>query len=206
MAKKNLESEIMTAAEKLFIEKGFEATSTTDITKMVGCNQALVNYYFRTKEKLFQQIFSQKLDHILSFMTLESNQNISLFDFIHQFINAYFDELANNRKLPFFIINELVINKERRKFIREEIILKEQFQNYYSTLTRLVKAEIEKGTIRNIDTSDLILHIISLTVFTFISLPLYEDFFLKDEVAVRNYVAARKEEIITLIINGIRVN
>ena len=206
MAKKNLESEIMTAAEKLFIEKGFEATSTTDITKMVGCNQALVNYYFRTKEKLFQQIFSQKLDPILSFMTLESNQNISLFDFIHQFINAYFDELANNRKLPFFIINELVINKERRKFIREEIILKEQFQNYYSTLTRLVKAEIEKGTIRNIDTSDLILHIISLTVFTFISLPLYEDFFLKDEVAVRNYVAARKEEIITMIINGIRVN
>lgn len=206
MAKKNLESGIMTAAEKLFIEKGFEATSTTDITKMVGCNQALVNYYFRTKEKLFQQIFSQKLDHILSFMTLESNQNISLFDFIPQFINAYFEELSNNRKLPFFIINELVINKERRKFIREEIILKEQFQNYYSTLTRLVKAEIEKGTIRNIDTSDLLLHIISLTVFTFISLPLYEDFFLKDEVAVRNYVAARKEEIITLIINGIRVN
>ncbi len=204
MAKKNLESEIMLAAEKLFIEKGFEATSTTDITKMVGCNQALVNYYFRTKEKLFQKIFSQKLEHIWSFMTLESNKSISLFDFISRFINAYFEELTTNKKLPFFIINELVINQERRKFIREEIILSDKFQNYYTTLNNLVQAEVKKGTIRDIEPSDLLLHIISLTVFTFISLPLYEDFFLKDDVGVQNYVNDRKEEIIILIINGIR--
>ena len=204
MKKRNLEYEITRAAEKLFIEKGFDATSTTDITNLAGCNQALVNYYFRSKEKLFQTIFSKKVERVLSFMTLAECSDITLSDFIRKFINAYFKELEANKKIPFFFINELVINKKRRSFIREEIILSDKYLNFYSAFTTLVKKEIDKGAIRQIDASDLLLHIISLTVFTFISLPLYKDFFLKDAAAEKNYINSRKEEIITMIINGIR--
>ena len=56
MAKEqNLEIQILQAAEELFLSNGFAGTSTTDIAKRVGCNQALVHYYFRTKENLFLQ-------------------------------------------------------------------------------------------------------------------------------------------------------
>jgi len=57
----NTEQQILQSAEELFLEKGFSNTSTTEIAKRAGCNQALVHYYFRTKENLFQQIFLSKL-------------------------------------------------------------------------------------------------------------------------------------------------
>ena len=56
-SEKNMEKAILEAAETLFLEKGFDATSTTQIAKAVGCNQALIHYYFRTKENLFDTIF-----------------------------------------------------------------------------------------------------------------------------------------------------
>ena len=56
-----MEIQILETAEKLFLEKGFASTSTTEIAREVGCNQALVHYYFRTKENLFNTIFEQKL-------------------------------------------------------------------------------------------------------------------------------------------------
>ena len=52
-----MENKILEAAQELFLEKGYMATSTVDIAKKVGCNQALVHYYFRTKQNLFKQIY-----------------------------------------------------------------------------------------------------------------------------------------------------
>ena len=64
----NIEERILWVAERLFLEKGFSGTSTTEIAKAVGCNQALIHYYFRTKEKLFWDVFTPKMDHILDYL------------------------------------------------------------------------------------------------------------------------------------------
>ena len=53
-----MEQAILRAAERLFLDKGFALTSTTEIAREAGCNQALVHYYFRTKENLFSKRFS----------------------------------------------------------------------------------------------------------------------------------------------------
>ena len=65
MKEQNLEQKIIDVAEKIFMDKGFDSTSTTDIAKEVGCNQALIHYYFRTKENLFQQIFYKKFEDLM---------------------------------------------------------------------------------------------------------------------------------------------
>ena len=62
----SMEQAILEEAEKLFLEKGFALTSTTEIAKRVGCNQALVHYYFRTKDNLFNTIFRTKIQSLLS--------------------------------------------------------------------------------------------------------------------------------------------
>ena len=71
------EEEILKAAEELFVEHGYNATSTTDIAKRVGCNQALIHYYFRNKENLFQQIFTKKIETILSYFSAPLDETIS---------------------------------------------------------------------------------------------------------------------------------
>lgn len=49
--------EILTAAARLFAEKGFQATGVRDICRAAGANVAAVNYYFRSKEALYQEVF-----------------------------------------------------------------------------------------------------------------------------------------------------
>ena len=50
------DNKIFLAAEKLFAEKGFAATSTRDIAKNAGVNVSMISYYFGSKEKLFEEI------------------------------------------------------------------------------------------------------------------------------------------------------
>lgn len=203
MKKNPLEEQILQTAEELFLEKGFDATSTTDIAKKVGCNQALVHYYFRTKEKLFMQIFAKKQEMVFSCLQLSEGTDFRTA--LNDFIDAYFELLMQNRKLPFFIINELIMRDDRRQYFRKKVIESPEYLKYYSAWNMMLQKEIAEGRIRPIELADLTLHVVSLLVFTFISLPLYSDFFEKDETEICTYLNHRKEAIKELIFNGIYI-
>ena len=222
MAKNDqLEAKILQTAEELFLEKGFDATSTTDIARKVGCNQALVHYYYRTKENLFFQIFSKKFKEIkktkfwfwkrfvrffsllLSYINAGPQGADSLEQVIQRFIDFYFNILSSNRNLPFFMINELIMNPERRRYLYDFMNQHADSNSFYQRMEDLVQKEVQKGTIRPITAITLILDMISLIVFTFVSLPMYSDFFLQSEEEIQYYLEQRKEEIKTLIMRGV---
>ena len=66
--KKSTEEKIKIAAEKLFMEKGFSGTRTRDIAEAANINLALLNYYYRSKENLFNMIIMEKLDKFINLM------------------------------------------------------------------------------------------------------------------------------------------
>ena len=197
-----LEQQILLEAEKLFLEKGFAGTSTTDIARAVGCNQALVHYYYRTKERLFRGIFVQKINLLLNYLDdAEYNGNFS--DTLRMVVDFYFTFLTQNPRLPFFVMNELILNPERREWIRETFVEDERRQRVYYNFSAIVKSEIEKGNIRQIEPLDLLLDIASLVVMTFVSLPIYQDLLLKSSPEVDMYLSRRKNEILTLLLRGL---
>jgi len=53
---------LLDAAEALFMEHGFEATSLRLITAAAGANLAAANYHFGSKEELFQAVLTRRLD------------------------------------------------------------------------------------------------------------------------------------------------
>lgn len=200
----SLEEQILAAAEELFIQKGFTETSTTDIAKKVGCNQALVHYYFRTKDNLFEQIFLQKVEFALSCVdSYHFNGNFK--ELITMMITNYFQFLSNNRQLPFFVLNELVINEKRREFIRKHIFNNPHRQKIYYALDQLVQNEVQFGHIRPIETLDLLLNIVALTISTFIMLPIYADWLQQDESAQTAFIEHRKNIVINLIMTDLSV-
>lgn len=199
-----LEDQILEAAEELFIQNGFAGTSTTDIARKVGCNQALVHYYFRTKDNLFERIFLKNMEFALSCADLyRFNFNGDFKKLIGTIISQYFNMLCKNRRLPFFILNELIINDKRREFIRRHIIENEHRQMVYYTFDKLVQSEADKGNIRHIDTLDLLLNIVSLTVSTFIILPIYADWLQKSEEEQRAFVEHRKRTVVDMILSDL---
>ena len=193
----NLEQVILDAAAELFLERGFDSTSTTDIAKKAGCNQALVHYYFRTKENLFLRIFKKNIETFLSFA---NNYMYSgdFMQFLEKGIESYFEILKANRSLPLFLIKELAMNEDRRIFFRENFVNNELRRSVYYKFDKIVKQEIEKGTIRPIETLNLLLDVISLCAFTFISLPMYATWLEKDDSELDDFIESRKNEIITL--------
>ena len=201
MKKTSLEEQILQTAEELFLEKGFDATSTTDIARKASCNQALVHYYFRTKENLFMQIFAKKQEMVFSCLKLKEESGFQAA--LNDFIDAYFELLMKNRKLPFFIINELIMRDDRRQYFRKKVIESPEYLEYYGAWNTMLQKEIAEGRVRPIELSDLTLHIVSLIVFTFVSLPLYSDFFEKDEAEISIYLSHRKEAIKEVIFKGI---
>jgi len=193
---------ILDSAERLFLEKGFALTSTTEIAREAGCNQALVHYYYRTKERLFEAIFEMKVRlFIRSFMEI-GKRDIPFTEKLREKIEAHFDILAKNQRLPFLIMNELLTNNARIQSIREKIedlghTVLDQFESELSV-------EIKAGRIRPIAPLDLVLTIISMNVSLFLARPILNELLGLDDAAFKELVARRKKENVTFILNGLR--
>jgi AcrR family transcriptional regulator len=196
------EQTILEVAERLFLEKGFAMTSTTEIAKIVGCNQALVHYYYRSKEKLFAAIFEKNIALFVSELTHMSGENIPFEEILKQKIEAHFNMLRKNPQLPFLIFNELITNTNRLNMLKENLgdlhnIAIEKME------TRLQK-EIEKGNIRPIRFVDLAITIVSLNVMLFIGKPIFERVFNISEEEFEQFIDHRKQENIRIIMASIK--
>ena len=117
----NTEQLIIETAERLFLEKGFAMTTTTEIAKEVGCNQALVHYYYRTKDKLFDAIFEKKIKMFISTLLQIGDDNIPFEEKLKRKIEAHFDMIKANPKIPFLFFNELTTNPKRIDNLKDKI-------------------------------------------------------------------------------------
>lgn len=198
----NAEQMILETAERLFLEKGYAMTSTTEIAKVVGCNQALIHYYFRTKEKLFQKIFEQKASLFISaFVKLSENANLPFEEKLKGIIEAHFDVIKANPKIPFLFFNELNTNLKSLEYLVKE---NKALPAILSGLDKKLQVEIKKKTIRNISTLDLLLSIISLNMILFLSIPILKMKLNISEKEIEEMIENRKKENVLIILKSLK--
>ena len=199
----SLEQSILEIAEKLFLEKGFAQTSTTEIAKEVGCNQALVHYYFRTKDNLFNVIFEQKFK--LFFQGIFEMKNMGELKFqdkLKHIIETHFDMLRQNPKMPFLIITELSRRPEQIIILREK--LHALPEKVFSELNNDLKLEIELGNIREISLTDLIINMLSLNIALFVMMPIAEKILQLNETQKEMMITHRKTENVEFILKSLK--
>lgn len=204
MDNQQMEDRIKAVAQQLFLEQGFAATSTTQIAREAGCTQALVHYYYRTKENLFRQIFLDQVHAAMNVIARSLTPDVPFDEFLTNAISLYFDTLMENPHLPYFALEELVTNPARRKYIRDHFVRNPQFAMYYMQLDARVRREQEAGRLVKIETFDIMMSVASLTVFTFIALPMYQDLLDRTDEQIHEFVLHRKAEITRLVLNGLR--
>lgn len=204
MAKDQMENKIREVAKQLFLKQGFAATSTTQIAREVGCTQALVHYYYRTKENLFRQIFIEQIQAAVRVVAQSLTPDMPFEQFLSNAISLYIDTLIKEPRLPFFVMEELIKNQERRKYLCEQFLHDPQFIVYYMQLEAIVKREQQAGRMVVIDTIDIAMSVASLTVFMFIAMPLMKDMLNKTDEQMNELIYHRKAEITRLILQGLR--
>ena len=201
----NKEQAILQAAEHEFLTKGFDGARTISIARAAGVTHAMLHYYFRTKEHIFERILDEKM-HLMgqSILTAIGQSGLPLQERLSDAIGRHFDFIAANPDLPRFVVNEIVSRPERYDTMRVRI------RKIADPLMRDLQQELdesaEQGLTEPIDARILLLDIISLNVFSFIAYPILEPV-LGDLTADRaRFFALRKEENIEIILRRLRKN
>jgi AcrR family transcriptional regulator len=193
---------ILETAEKLFLEKGFALTSTTEIARIAGCNQALVHYYFRTKDRLFDAVFERLTNVFVSAFLQHPEENIPFGEKVRRKIETHYDILKAHPKLPFLFFNELNTNPKRLLQLKEK--LGDLPKSIFLQMDVDLKLEIEKGTIRPLTATDLMLTILSLNLMLFLAAPVLNVITGTTETEFQQFIENRKRENITVVLNSLR--
>ena len=197
----NTEQKILLAAKKVFLEKGREGSRMQEIADEAGINKALLHYYFRSKEKLFEGVFKETFSRLVPQVISLLNQDISLFDKIRIFTREYIDLFLENPYIPGFVIHELSRNPQLIVNLITTVGIKPQ------VFIGQVHREIEKKTIIPIRPEDLIVNMLSMSIFPFVATPIIKNLiFQEDAAAFRSFLEERKHTVPEFIINSIKKN
>ena len=197
----NTEENIRNAAHKIFTQKGFEGTSVQDIATEAGTTKSMVNYYFRTKEKLFTEIFHEEFRKLFSGIGVHLASDLPLKQKIERVVAFDIEKLKEIPDLPIFILTELHHNPE----IVFKNILSEPIQMLFLQLNKQIAEEVSKGIIKTLEARDLFINIQSLTIFPFIAKPMMMRLFGLNEQGFLDMLEQRKKEIPEIIWNSIKL-
>lgn len=201
--KQNKEYQILIAAEQEFLTKGYDGARTTSIAKAAGVTHAMLHYYFRTKEQLFERIVDEKFTTMShSLFAIMGDPSLPIIERIKGGISAHFDFITENPLLPRFIINEIVTRPEHYKVLYKRVSL--IIETVFRDLQYEVNRAAERGEIERVDVKMILISIMSMNIFTFLAFPFMEPL-MGELMADRDqFLAARKAENIETIMKRIK--
>jgi AcrR family transcriptional regulator len=154
------EERIKIAAKKVFTRKGYAATRTRDIAHEAGINLALLNYYYRSKEKLFHLIMEEKLQLLFGIISpIITDPESSLEEKIEKLTTQYLDMLLANPDLPLFVLSEI---RQHPEGFKKKMKLEKLIKN--SALIMQLKQRRP-----DLNPVHFLMNILGLSVFPFVS-------------------------------------
>ena len=193
------EQKIVAAAKKVFLAKGLAGARMQDIADEAEINKALLHYYFRSKDKLFEHIFAEVSGSFLpkAIGIIESDNSIP--EKIEIFCREYITQVMQTPYMPIFILNE--INRQPEAFIKRMFgDRKPPIENFLKQLQK----EIKEGKIKPINPVQLFVNIMGLCLFPFVARPIIQMMLGKEKAQFEAFMEQRKKEIPAMIIDSIK--
>jgi len=179
------EEKIIASAEKLFYQKGKSGTSMQDIADDAGINRTLLNYYYRSKDQLFEAVFRKALGSFVPSLAAMLHSDISFEEYLPAMIEKVIDAMIENPQIPIFVLQELSSNPERMPQIIKEMGIDPSIA---------MKKMAEQGQVpeaMGMDPRQVIMNLLSLCIFPFAARPVVtEILFDGDDKA---YIEAMQE-------------
>lgn len=199
----NTEEKILEAAEKEFMHKGYSGARTTAIAEAAGVTHAMLHYYFRTKDKLFDRIIESKIGTLRDIMLSSlGDPSVPLFDKLKNAIESHLDFIAANPDLPRFMISEVLSRPEKIPVVFEQLRLHVPY--VVESLQHQIDEYATQGLCRRVDAAMLMLDIVSQNIFPFMAKSMV-NVLLGDMMDDRDgFVEARKKENVETIMRKLK--
>lgn len=193
------EDKILQAATEVFIMKGYDGSTMQEIANRASINKSLLHYYYRSKDKLFAKVFGMVFQLFVPKFYKIFDSDLDLFEKIEAFTEQYIELIIKNPYIPMFVMRELTNNPKRLSGAVQQLGLNPE------KAFQAVREEIDRGRIIDIDPRQLMVNIISLSIFPFAGKPMIRAIlFENDDEAYHEFLESRKKEVSKFIINSIR--
>lgn len=199
MKDSSTEENILKAATSIFQRRGLAGARMQEIADEAHINKAMLHYYYRSKQKLFEAVFMQAFKKLVPLINGIFNSEASVFEKIRRFVDSYISFVMENPYLPTFLIQEINNNPEFSKMFFSINIAPEPI-----LFTQQISDEIRNGTLRPIDPKQLLLNLFSLSAFPFVGSGLVKEILKLDDGSFKSMMEERKTLIAELIINSIK--
>lgn len=189
--KKSIESSIILAAKKVFTRKGLAGARLQEIADEAGIGRTSLHYYYRSKEKLFDAVLSEKFSEIKERLGNSVETNLSLEEKLIQFANVYFSKAIEDPELDLFLLNEF--NAQPEKML--EIV---KGQEFTKSIIQDIEKAIENGTMQGYAQQHFITFM-SITFFPFAAKNMIQQMLQCSDEDYMQFMKTREEYIIGFI-------
>ncbi|QYN49519.1 TetR/AcrR family transcriptional regulator [Apibacter sp. ESL0432] len=182
------EQKIKEAAKRVFQKKGFGLTRTRDIAKEAGINLALLNYYYRSKENLFEIVMQESIEEMFFYLEhIMNNKQTTLTEKIDAGVLRYIEGMSKNSNLPLFLFSELQANPQH---LFDRVKIPEGFiQKTY--MFKQINEQINKEKL-NFTAIHFFINLVSMSIFPIIGQPFIKYVTKMDEKSFTDFIEQRK--------------
>jgi AcrR family transcriptional regulator len=197
---KQTEEKIFEAATEVFTERGMDGARMQDIADHAGINKALLHYYYRTKDHLFNAVFEKIAGQMFKKFAPVFDEKLSLEEKIRFFFKEHITFLQKNPRLPGFLLNEINRNPGRIKKLIQQI----DVNKLWLILEAQHKDELKKYNITKETMPQLMSSIAAISVFPFAARGILEGIFEKMNINFNDYMEERKGYAADFVIKAIK--
>ncbi|UYQ94374.1 TetR/AcrR family transcriptional regulator [Chitinophaga horti] len=196
----NTEQQIIAAAKKIFFQRGMSGARMQDIADEAGINKALLHYYFRSKDKLFDMVFEDAIGEMFSNIKASQQQDLPLDQKIAVLVNSYINVISKNPYLPQFILHE--VNQQPERMVKR-MTGGPNFPEIKSFF-KDIQAGAKKGFIRKVDPLQLVISVLSMCIFPFVARPMIQGIFEMDNKQFNRFIEERRTFIVDFVKAALR--
>jgi len=182
---------IKDTAKQLFFAEGKLHATTQEIADAAGVNRTLVNYYFRSRDALFDQVFNEAQQALVSMIDEVMESDMPFRQKIENLISVFLKEAMRYPYREIFVITEMnrndVINAKKARAEKVNTFLEE------------VQREMDKGNIKHMNPRHFTINLFSLMAYPLLTAPLNKILFGMNDEEYNALLEERKQLIFEII-------
>ncbi|NAS12194.1 TetR/AcrR family transcriptional regulator [Poritiphilus flavus] len=194
--RKNTEADILKAAKKIFIQHGYAGARMQAIADEAKINKAMLHYYYRSKDALFEKIMDGAVDLMSKQLVHALSGDATVMEKMEKMVSNYTDTIIKNPYIPIFILNELARNQMN---FQNRLLHNLQQNNIFNDFLSQVISEQQKGILQPVPVPHIMLTCMSLIVFPHIAKPVFLKIFEMSDKDYMNMMEERKAYIMDFL-------
>lgn len=203
---RDTEQRILDAARTVFVRRGTAGARMQEIATEAGVNQALLHYYFRSKDRLAAMIFRDAAARLLPSIVELLASDASIEEKVERFVHLYIDGVRRSPFIPGYLVSELHQQPERLTALVDAAgpaarIAADAVRHRLNTQLGDAAAE---GRIRPVTAEQFFVNMVALCVMPFLARPLLEALLGMDARSFESFLDERRAELPGFIIRGLR--